>query len=43
MQHVADKTNTSVGKLTMIINNLHLFENDLYSFNKKELKLKNHG
>ena len=39
-QHVADETGTSVGKLTMHIANLHLFENDVYAFTKKETKLR---
>lgn len=40
LQHVAKKTNTEVGYLTMIIYNLHLFKNDKYAFDKKELKIR---
>lgn len=37
MQHVAELIpGIEVGKLNMYVANLHLFENDLYAFNKKE-------
>lgn len=42
LQYVAKEINVEVGDLTMIIYNLHLFKNDEYAFNKKELRIR-HG
>lgn len=39
MQYVSHRVNAKPGTLTMVINNLHLFQNDIYAFKKKELKL----
>jgi len=48
VQYITDRINLntnkySPGKLTMKIANLHLFENDLYAFQKKERKLNING
>lgn len=39
--YVAKKLKLLTGNLTMIIYNFHLFKNDMYTFNKKEFRLRN--
>ena len=40
LQYIAKHTNLPVGRLNMVIYNLHMFENDNYAFTKKEKNLK---
>jgi thymidylate synthase len=41
LKHISQELGKEMGTLTMCIFNLHLFVNDVYAFNKKELKISN--